>query len=40
MQKPKEKKEKIDENILKEILNEKIFSKDHIHAIYILFSNL
>ena len=40
MQKQTEKKEKIDENILKEILNEKIFFKDHIHGIYILFSNL
>ena len=29
-----------DENIIKEILEEKIFSKDYIHAIYILFSNL
>ena len=31
---------KPDDNIIKEILSEKIFSKDYIHAIYILFSNL
>ena len=40
MQQISERKEKYDENIIKEILKEKIFSKDHIHAIYILFSNL
>ena len=31
---------KDDENIINEILKEKIFSLDHVHAIYILFSNL
>ena len=40
MQQITEKTEKQDENIIKEILKEKIFSKDHIHAIYILFANL
>ena len=40
MQKIQEKKEKYDENVIKEILKEKIFSIDHIHSIYILFANL
>ena len=40
MQKIQEKKEKFDEDVIKEILKEKIFSIDHIHAIYILFANL
>ena len=40
MEKISEKKEKLDDNIIKEILKEKVFSIDHIHAIYILFSNL
>ena len=31
---------KEDENIINQILKEKIFSLDHINAIYILFSNL
>ena len=31
---------KDDENIINQILEEKIFSLDHVHAIYILFSNL
>ena len=31
---------KEDENIINEILKEKIFSLDHIRTIYILFSNL
>ena len=40
MQQIAEKTEKPDENIIKEILKEKIFSIYHIHAIYILFANL
>ena len=40
MEQISEKKVKLDDSIIKEILKEKIFSLDHIHAIYILFSNL
>ena len=40
MQQILESKEKSEEKIINEILKEKIFSLDHIHAIYILFSNL
>ena len=40
MQQNQENSEKQDENIINEILKEKIFSKDHIQTLYILFSNL